>query len=231
MSFFTVALRLICAVLFGGMIGLERERKRRPAGCRTYILVCVGATLTMLLSQYEYTMLTGAWSEIAEAIGITTDISRFGAQVINGIGFIGAGTIIVVGSQQVIGLTTAAALWASACVGLAIGAGFYWCFLIACPLIFLCIRIFPMVEAFVREKSRNMLIYIEFDSLNNVGAILGNIKDKQIRILDVEIEHEQGKKRRNPSVVLSLYLNLRQSHTLLISYLSEMECIYRIEEI
>ena len=91
----SVTLRLVLAMVSGGMIGMERGRKRRAAGFRTYILVCLGAALTMLLSQYEFTMLSTRWSALAEEIGLRTDISRFGAQVINGIGFLGAGTILV----------------------------------------------------------------------------------------------------------------------------------------
>ena len=81
----SVMLRLTLAMLFGGMIGLERARKGRPAGFRTYMLVCLGAALTMLLSQYEYYMLNHRWAALAAEVGIRTDVSRFGAQVINGI--------------------------------------------------------------------------------------------------------------------------------------------------
>ena len=75
------------------------------------MLVCLGAALTVLLSLYEYTLVTGPWSALAAELGMKTDVSRFGAQVINGIGFLGAGTILVTGRQQVKGLTTAAGLW------------------------------------------------------------------------------------------------------------------------
>ena len=85
--FASVVLRLALAMLLGGCIGLERERKRRPAGFRTYMLVCLGAALTVLLSLYEYTLVTGPWSALAAELGMKTDVSRFGAQVINGIGF------------------------------------------------------------------------------------------------------------------------------------------------
>ena len=113
MNFVSVMFRLILAMVCGGMIGLERGRKRRPAGFRTYMLVCLGAALTMLLSQYEFAMVMGPWNGIAQELGMKTDVSRFGAQVINGIGFLGAGTILVTGRQEVKGLTTAAGLWAS----------------------------------------------------------------------------------------------------------------------
>ena len=109
----SMLVRLTLAAFCGGLIGIGRVKKRRPAGFRTHTLVCLGAALTMIISQYLW------------ARGQSTDLSRLGAQVINGIGFLGAGTIIVTGRQQIKGLTTAAGLWASACMGLAIGAGFY----------------------------------------------------------------------------------------------------------
>ena len=117
----SAAVRLTVAMICGGIIGLERGRRRRPAGFRTHMLVCMGAALTMLIGQYVATRLAADPS----LAGRTTDVARLGAQVINGIGFLGAGTIIVTGRQEVKGLTTAAGLWASACMGLAIGAGFY----------------------------------------------------------------------------------------------------------
>ena len=114
LNFISIFIRVSMAVIFGGIIGYGRERERRPAGLRTHILVSIGATLTMITNIYIY-----------ERYGALCDPTRFGAQVISGIGFLGAGTIIVTGKSKVRGLTTAAGLWASACMGLAIGAGFY----------------------------------------------------------------------------------------------------------
>ena len=87
----SLLLRLLLAVLVGGMIGLEREMKRRPAGFRTYMLVSLGAALTMILGQYYNTMLDTLWQAAAQRIGNRVDVARFGAQVINGIGYLGAG--------------------------------------------------------------------------------------------------------------------------------------------
>ena len=106
MAFWDVCLRLFLAMLCGGIIGVERGRKHRPAGFRTYILVCVGSALTMVLSAY-LVALHPKWLEISSNIA-QSDFSRFGAQVINGIGFLGAGTIIITGKNQVKGMTTAA---------------------------------------------------------------------------------------------------------------------------
>ena len=119
LNFASTLLRLTMAMLFGGLIGLERERKRRAAGFRTYMLVCLGAALAMLLGQYEELMITTNWAASLEGLGVKADVARFGAQVVNGIGFLGAGTIIVTRRNQIKGLTTAAGLWASAIVGLA----------------------------------------------------------------------------------------------------------------
>ena len=131
LNIWSVMLRLTVAMVFGGLIGLERGRKGRAAGFRTYMVVCLGAALTMVMGQYEGYMLTEVWNEVVSKTDARADVSRFGAQVINGIGFLGAGTIIVTRKQEVKGVTTAAGLWASACVGLAIGAGFYEAVLIA----------------------------------------------------------------------------------------------------
>ena len=126
---------MLLAIIAGGFLGLERENKGHPAGLRTYMMVCLGAATTMLLSQYLYGMLATRWLETSLEVGIKTDVARFGAQVINGIGFLGAGTILVTNRQEVKGLTTAAGLWASACMGIAIGAGFYECAILGFALL------------------------------------------------------------------------------------------------
>ena len=158
LKFWEVVVRLVVATVCGGIIGFERGRKNRPAGFRTYILVCVGSALTMILSAYLVAM-HSRWSEVAQNL-MQGDFSRFGAQVINGIGFLGAGTIIITGKNQVKGMTTAAGLWASACLGLAIGSGFYWGALIGCLLILLTVTLFSKIESFITSRSRNITIYI-----------------------------------------------------------------------
>ena len=230
-NIWSVMLRLTVAMAFGGLIGMERGKKRRAAGFRTYMLVCLGAALTMLLSQYEYGMLTSVWSQTASQVGIRTDVSRFGAQVINGIGFLGAGTIIVTGRQEVKGMTTAAGLWASACTGLAIGAGFYECVFLAFLLISIVIRVLPQVETYIVENARNMNIYVEFESLDDVGDIISRIKSQDVQIYDVEIDHGREEKLRNPSAVFSIRLNHKQMHTQVLAAISELESVRTIDEI
>ena len=111
-----VILRILLSICFGALIGLEREHAHRPAGLRTHILVCVGSCLVMLTSEFTY--------NYYHQFSPNMDVNRLGAQVISGIGFLGAGTIIRNGSS-VKGLTTAASIWAVACIGIATGIGFY----------------------------------------------------------------------------------------------------------
>ena len=225
----SVFLRLLLAMVLGGLIGLERGFKGRPAGFRTYLLVSLGAALTMILSQYNYVMMGTVWKELALETGVRTDVSRFGAQVISGIGFLGAGTIIVTGHQQVKGLTTAAGLWASACMGLAVGAGFYECVLLAFVLIFASMRILPTIETFIIERTPNMTSYGEVRSLDDIGAILTKLKSDQTQIYNVEIE--RGGENRHPSATLSLRLSARKLHEEILAGVSEVEGVCSIEEL
>ena len=230
LNFVSVALRLLLSAVIGFSLGMERGRKRRPAGCRTYMLVCMGATLTLLLSQYEYYMLTNRWYDLALEIGLRTDVSRFGAQVINGVGFLGAGTILVTGRREVKGLTTAAGLWASACMGLAIGAGFYECVALGTVLIFLSMRFLPTIENMMVERAPFLNIYVDFESLDNIGAIIGRIKEQNSQILDVEIDHGRGEGSGNPSAAFSLRLPRHQPHSDVLVSVSGLDCVYTVEE-
>lgn len=227
----TMMLRILLAVLCGGLIGLERERKNRPAGFRTYMLTALGATLTVLLSLQLDQMLHGPWRALAESIGATQDVSRFGAEAAKGIGFLGAGTIIITARQQVKGLTTAAGLWASACTGLAVGAGFYECVLIAFAMIFLSIRLFPIVDAYIQENARDINLYMEFYSLGDISTIINQLKSQNVQIYDIDIERNKSGEALHPSAIFSIRLNEKIPHTQLLSDLAELDCFCVIEEL
>lgn len=220
----SVLLRLVLAMLVGGLIGMERGRKRRAAGFRTYMLVCVGAALTMLLGQYQSVML-----ELA-GTAVRADASRYGAQVINGIGFLGAGTIMLTGRREVKGLTTAAGLWACACMGLAIGAGFYECVILGLILVYLCIRILPLLETALRKKARNINLYIEFDAVQDVRQIAACLKSLGVRVVDIEVEPGEKENQRSPSAVFALRLKRRQSHAEVLSAVFKLDHIRKIDE-
>lgn len=218
-SLYAIALKLVLSMVFGGLIGLERGRKRRPAGFRTYMLVCLGATMTLVMGQYVL------------SLGEKADVTRIGAQAINGIGFLGAGTILVTAKQQVKGLTTAAGLWACACMGLAIGAGFYECVIPVFLLIFLSVRFFPWLEAWMVEKDRNMNFYAEFSSLDDLGSLLSAIKEQQVHIYEVDLDRGEISQTGQPNGVFAIRLPKGLSHTRFLSAITELECITMIQEL
>ena len=227
----SVFIRLILALILGGLIGLDRALRHRPAGPRTYALVCVGAALTRVLSQYEYVMLTTDWAPMAEAVGLKTDVSRFGAQVINGIGFLGAGTVIATNQQKVKGLTTASGLWASACLGLVVGSGFYEAAIFAFLLILVTMWLLRPLEEVIIERSRNINIYVEFRSIADMGEILKTIKDQDINIFDMDIHHGKEQIVQKPNAVLYLRMPHRAPHHELITLLSDLDEVYTVKEI
>lgn len=230
LNFASVVLRILCAMAVGGIVGLDRERKGRAAGFRTYMLVALGAALTVMLGQYLSVMLETVWADKAAELDLKTDAVRFGAQVINGVGFLGAGTIIVTGRQQVKGLTTAAGLWASACLGLAIGAGFYECVFIGFVLILMCMKLLPKIEDFVTSKALNMNIYISMDSVECLGNIINCFKESNFRILDADIEKEEHATITQINAVFSVKMTERHPHTEILAKLSTLDGIIYIEQ-
>ena len=233
LNFESMALRIILAMIMGGVIGYERELKHRPAGFRTYMLVALGSAVTVILSQYLDLMLStgGAESLRENQVGNRTDVVRIGAQVINGIGFIGAGTILVTSRNEVKGLTTAAGLWASACMGLAIGAGFYECFLIGFALVIFIMKLLPLIEDAVLSRARNMNIYIEMDNIENLSNIVNRIKADGIRMYDVDIDREQNSHMPQVNGLFSLRLPEKRHHTEVLAMLSTLDGIISIEEV
>ncbi len=189
-----IVIKLVLALVCGGILGIERERKKRPAGFRTYMLVCLGATLVMMTNQYIYEQYN------------TGDPARMAAQVISGIGFLGAGTIIVTGHNRVKGLTTAAGLWAAACVGLAIGIGFYEAAIIGCVMIFLAMVIMHSFERRITTSAKLILLYVEIEQMSALKNLLSAIREKEYDLLDMEIEKESPAGQSGMAVILSVQL-------------------------
>ena len=172
----SVTVRMVLAVLCGGLIGLEREYKRRPAGFRTHILICLGAAMTTLTSQYLYLNK-----------GMYTDVARLGAQVIAGVGFIGAGTIIVTKRQRVKGLTTAAGLWTAAIIGLVCGAGYVECALFATAMVLVAELLLIRIENRFAQKADDINLYIEYTDANAIEEIVRLIRERHLKIRELEI--------------------------------------------
>lgn len=228
----SMILRLTLAMICGGFIGIQRAYKGRPAGLRTYMLVCLGAASAMLLGIYETEFLNIQREMLTQFDTIQTDVSRFGAQVINGVGFLGSGTIIVTKQQKVKGITTAAGLWASACMGLAIGSGFYECFLVGFILILISMLLFPRVENAIVLKSRFVNLYIEFSSINAMDEIISKLRSENVHIVDVEISKGAGGKLYDgPNAVVHIIMSKHRSHAELMVSLSALDSVSLIEEI
>jgi len=211
--------RLTLAIVCGGIIGIDRGRKRRPAGFRTHMIVCLGATLTMLISQHLITS------------GYITDVSRLGAQVVSGIGFLGAGTIIVTGRQKIKGLTTAAGLWASACMGLAIGAGFYIGAVVGFLFMILAMTVFSKIESKLVLVARNMNIYVEYTSGSDVGKMIDALKGLGVKIYDIEVNRGKNADSPYPGCVISVRIPRSLAHSSVMAELVSLDGVRTVEEI
>ena len=175
-----IFIRIMTAMALGGIIGMERGIKNRPADLRTYTLVCIGSCVVMLVNQYSY-----------QATG-TGDPVRMGAQVVSGIGFLGAGTIIVTAHNRIKGLTTAAGLWASACVGLAVGIGLYEVALVSGASIFLVLTLLHRSELGLRRRSNVVEFYVELDPHVPLGSFLRSAKSCGLELNGILKEYDSG---------------------------------------
>ena len=229
----SVIVRLLLAMTAGGIIGYGRSKRRKTAGLVIYMMVSVGAAMALLLSLYQFAMLKeGAWAEVVAEIGMKYDASRFASQVISGIGFLAAGSIIVAEHQQVEGLTTATGLFASACMGIAAGAGYYECVLVSFILIRFALNVMQPLEALYKRRTRNIDLYVEFDSIEDVNRITEVINSCKASIYEIEVERSERSGELNPAAVFSLRLaKEKMSHSEMLDSLAELDCVYSVEEL
>ena len=214
-----VVLRIVIAVLVGGIIGLEREMKNRAAGLRTYILVCVGACIIMLTNQYIYQV---------TAVG---DPVRMGAQVVSGIGFLGAGTIIVTKRNRIKGLTTAAGLWSTAGLGLALGVGFYEAALTGAFAILLVITLMQRMDDKMKSKSSRLDVFVEINRTHNLGDFLRHAKQMDIETSNFQRERDSETQSDLRAYTLTLKMQKRRNHTDLLAELLKIPGVEYIEEL
>jgi len=156
----SISVRILLALVLGGLLGIEREQKQRPAGFRTYIIVCLGSALASITNIY-----------MCEYLG-AGDPARLPAQVISGIGFLGAGTILVTRNNHIKGLTTAAGLWCCATIGIAVGTGFYSGAIICGVIIVFSLRILTMVDKAFNKYRKYISLYVEFSDSYFTSALL-----------------------------------------------------------
>lgn len=162
---FSMFLRIVAAAVIGCAIGSERGRHGRAAGMRTHMVVCLGASLCTVLGMY-----------IVQRLGFSADPMRVGAQVISGVGFLGAGTILVRRSSQIVGLTTAAGLWATATIGLVVGAGYFEAAFLATVLVLFANLVLPLAERGKADERPH--IYMETNQTENVYELVSVLHSK-----------------------------------------------------
>lgn len=221
MTVLAVLIRMFSAVLCGGLIGVEREFKRRAAGFRTHILISLGASIAILTNLYLY-----------QVLHLYTDISRMGAQVIAGIGFIGAGTIIVTKRRRVKGLTTAAGLWTSAIIGLVCGAGYLECAFFATAMVLLAEIFLVKIEYRLLNKAEESRVYVEYSKADCIERILELLKERELILNDLEITRtapEDGAHRF--CAILSLRATRKGAGEGLIPALLAIQNVVQVEEI
>ena len=221
MTLLSVIMRVFLSVVCGGLIGLEREYKRRPAGFRTHILICLGAAMTTLTGQY-----------LALVMHYNTDMGRLGAQVVAGIGFIGAGCIIVTKRRRVKGLTTAAGLWTTAIVGLACGLGFIEAALIATILVLLAEMVFFRIEYYlIRNPAREITLYVEYDHGTLLDEVIWCLRSSGAKIIDLEMTRLQESEHHDCAIFSLQMTHNKGTYNEMMMNLSKLENVITAQEL
>ena len=215
-----VVWRMLLSVLCGGLIGLEREYKRRPAGFRTHILICMGASLTTMTGQF-----------LCLNLHYYTDMTRLGAQVVAGIGFIGAGAIILTRGHRVKGLTTAAGLWAAGIIGLSLGAGFYEGGLVATALVLLTEMVLSKVEYRILAHVPEVTLYVEYNRKQFLEDAMQLFRRFGLKLQDIEITRAIGEDTYSACVIFTLRLSSKCNAEKLIERIWQVEGVVSVQEL
>ena len=212
--------KLLLSVILGGIIGIEREIKHRPAGFRTHILISLGSAITTMTSIYMFVNLH-----------LYTDISRLGASVIAGMGFVGAGAIIVTKNRKVKGLTTAAGFWVTAIIGLSVGAGYYEGAISGTILVVLAEVLFSKIEYKMLNSKRNTLINITYNNPESLTNILSLLRERGVRIAEIEVSKNKKSDTENMlNVTLDLQLRKNANTEHLFSEISNIPGVVNISD-
>ena len=204
----SVIVRIIVSFLLGGMLGMERGLKQRAAGLRTYMLVCVGACMIMLTNEH-----------IVQVYG-SGDLARMGAQVVSGIGFLGAGTIIVTRHSQIKGLTTAAGLWAAAAVGLATGIGFYEAAVVGAVVIFITLAFLARLDSRVHRRADHFEAYMELPETVSLGMLMDALSTRNITLEDAQLDAHRAFSDGSRSFLVELTTSKRFTRAELLEEIS-----------
>ena len=215
-----VLIRLIIAMICGCIIGYERISNRHSAGIKTFALVSLGSAVATVLNIY-----------LANMEGLNADVSRIPAGVVSGIGFLGAGTIIVTGRSQIKGLTTAASLWVTACMGMAIGAGYMPTGLMCFLLILITNKILLPVTQYVEGHSRYLNIYIEVEKNNGISKLKQQMQTWGFSVKSISKSKGKTLQHTDTGIIVGIDLRKKFSHKTFLNYLNELDFVSYVEEI
>ena len=213
-------IRFVFALLAGTIIGIDREYKNRGAGIKTHVLVCLGSAMVMMTSHY-----------IAVTYpNIRSDVTRIPAQVVSGIGFLGVGTIIVTGKNQVRGLTTAAGLWASACVGLAAGIGYIEGATLCTILVLFTLKFLNLLDVSIHKHAKYFDLYVEFDTSKSVSLFIEAMRKNDIKFSNFNLT-KAIIKGDGPSATLSVEIPSTNVRERFLHEVQESGIVKYIEEL
>ncbi len=215
-----VAIRLVIATILGGLVGWERIVTHHSAGIKTFALVSLGSAMATVLNIY-----------LALMPGFAADVSRIPAGVVSGIGFLGAGTILVTGRKQIKGLSTAATLWVTSCMGMAIGSGYLVAGLCTFLLIVFANVILLRLSTYVENNSRYMSIYIEVSKNRGVNKLTTMFAELGVGIMSMNKSKEKTIQSSDTGLMIDLNLGRKRPHNELISMLGNLEYVNYVEEV
>ena len=220
--------RVIIAGICGIIIGYERKSRAKEAGIRTHFIVASAAALIMIVSKYGFFDLIA--QAVAEGVEVKLDPSRIASCIVSGVGFLGAGTIIVTKHNQIKGLTTAAGLWSAAGVGLALGVGFYEAALAGTLAVFFVMTLLQKMDNKLHRKSRQLEAYVELKDIS-LGDFLRMVRESDIEISDVQRESEEENTAGVRAYVATLKGKKRQNHHELMEKVLAIPGVVFVEEL
>lgn len=218
-SLFEILFRTLLSVLLGGLIGFERGMKNKAAGLRTYLLVTLGASIIMMSNQYIYQVFKSG------------DPVRMGAQVISGIGFLGAGSIIITAKQQIKGLTSAASLWASGAIGLAIGIGAYEIAVIGTITLYFIVEVVHRLDVIIDNRKKTYSIYLEISKTLEFEDFFKSMQKRAIEIKSMEYVQNGTAFPDSTAVVVHLSSHDHYSIDEMCDAFRSMKGVYYLEKL
>ena len=215
----SVIVRLMLSTFAGAIIGLERRLHGKSAGVKTFSLVCLGSSLVMVTNEFLMDSYPSG------------DVARLGAQVISGVGFLGVGTIIITGRNYVKGLTTAASLWTTACLGIAFGSGYIAAGLIALLFVFLIMTVLSGIGRRADAYTPYIHLYLEIGREAGIEVLYDYVQENDFRISSIDKQQKLAINDKDLSLLVEIDLHKRLNHAEIVEALSKLEAVHYIEEI